>query len=841
MNITIDGRSIHVEGRPNLLEIARKNDIFIPSLCDHPRLKPFTGCRLCLVEIKGRRDYAPACGTTPEEGMVVTTETPELRELRKGILELILSEHPYACLICGEKTSCDETKSTIRKVGEVTGCVLCPQNGRCDLQRTVTDLGIKTVGHPALYKNLDVRKEDPFFDRDPNTCILCGKCIRVCEEIRGASVLTFVSRGSHTVVGTALDRSLHASGCQFCGACVDVCPTSALVERAVRPQVLPERTAPLVCPFCGQGCALEAAILKGRLLFTRPAEDGPVNRGQACVRGRFLIRDTLHHGKRLDRPWIRKNGTLVAAEWEEALDLAADRLKRVGPGRTALGFSRQLGLEDAYVLLKFARETLGKAWLFTSPDASVWDLVERLRQEHDVDIPTAGELETLVRADVILNIGADLPQFHPMAWLRVVEALGAGADLVVAGSGHHAVTRHASLFLKSRPGEEAFLAAALASELVGRGAKGREAEGFEGFQRAAAALRPKNVPERIGLSAEEISSAAGLLAAAESPAVLFDRNAARGPLAELNVALIWNLALLAGARFVPLGTGSNDRGIFEIGRALGHDRGALTSAALRKAIRDGDIEAVVVAGAAIDLDGCRPEFLVCLDTHWNPLAEAADVVFPASAFGESDAVWVNTEGRIQTGAALFPPPGSSRTERETIAALAGKMGGRGFEFADGRGILEEISEAVPSLVDVGKADPFGSAFIREVPSRPPRFIAFDPPPPGRRKDPEYPYLLSVRASGDVYRNFEAARAIRGLGRLRPPGQVFFHPGDMESLGIEENGDVEILSAGGRISGTARTSKTLPRGTAETTLSGLEPGAGEYLTGGIVPVNVRRKI
>ncbi|MGZ5514730.1 MAG: 2Fe-2S iron-sulfur cluster-binding protein, partial [Candidatus Aminicenantales bacterium] len=208
MTFRMDGREITVEGRPTLLEAARANGIFVPSLCDHPALEPFAACRLCLVEVKGRRGFVPACSTAAEDGMEVFTATAELQDLRRGILELILAEHPHACLICAEKPSCDDLKSTIRKTGEVTGCVLCPANGRCELQRVVEAMGLALVPFPSHRRPGEVRRDDPFIDRDNSLCILCGRCVRVCQEIRGASVLTFVSRGSETVVGTALDRRL---------------------------------------------------------------------------------------------------------------------------------------------------------------------------------------------------------------------------------------------------------------------------------------------------------------------------------------------------------------------------------------------------------------------------------------------------------------------------------------------------------------------------------------------------------------------------------------------------------------------------------------------------------
>ncbi|MGB6338409.1 MAG: 2Fe-2S iron-sulfur cluster-binding protein, partial [Candidatus Aminicenantaceae bacterium] len=202
MKIIIDNKMIETEGQKTILNVARDNRIYIPSLCDHKELSPFTGCRICLVEIKGRRGYPPSCGTYVEEGMEIVTDSPELRKLRKDILELILSEHPNACLICSEKDSCDDYKSTIRKVGEVTGCVLCSNNRRCELQDVVDALKLEKVGFPSVYRDFEIKRRDPFFDRNYNLCILCGRCVRVCHELRGASAIAFVNRGPDEVIGT---------------------------------------------------------------------------------------------------------------------------------------------------------------------------------------------------------------------------------------------------------------------------------------------------------------------------------------------------------------------------------------------------------------------------------------------------------------------------------------------------------------------------------------------------------------------------------------------------------------------------------------------------------------
>jgi NADH dehydrogenase/NADH:ubiquinone oxidoreductase subunit G len=439
MKLLIDGRPIAVDGHPMLLEVARANGVFVPSLCDHPALGPYAACRLCLVQVKGRRGFVPACSTPAEDGMEVSTATAELQVLRKGILELILAEHPHACLICAEKPSCDDLKSTIRKTGEVTGCVLCPANGRCELQRVVEALGLGLVPFPSHRRSGEVRRDDPFIDRDNSLCILCGRCVRVCQEIRGASVLTFVSRGSETVIGTALDRRLLDSACQFCGACVDVCPTGSLMDRSARYGRPAEAEAKVVCTLCGQGCRLNAGVREGRIIWTSPDPEGPVNGGQACVKGRFLVGPALGHPHRLLRPLIRENGSLREAGWDEALDLAAKRLAAFAPGEIAVSGSAQSSCEDLFVLQRFAAEAL-RAPAVCGPwtDSAAAGLRD-LSRTADRARPLNFHLSDIDHAGTIAVVGEDLPVTQPIVWLHVHGASSKGAEVITIDPGKKAL------------------------------------------------------------------------------------------------------------------------------------------------------------------------------------------------------------------------------------------------------------------------------------------------------------------------------------------------------------------------------------------------------------------
>src|SRR4030066_228844 len=232
LTMEVDGRTVSFPEGVTVHRAAEINGIYIPSLCSHKDLPSFGGCRLCMVEIEGMRGYPLSCSTTAEEGMKVRTDTEALREFRREMLKLILSEHPSSCLICDESAECRGYQGTIRKAGVATGCRFCPNDDQCELQDVIDRIGLTDIDYPILYHGFEPEHDDPFYDRDYNICILCGRCVRMCQEVRGTSVLAFTLRGSQTKIGPAFGRSHIEAGCEFCGACVDGGPTGALTDKA---------------------------------------------------------------------------------------------------------------------------------------------------------------------------------------------------------------------------------------------------------------------------------------------------------------------------------------------------------------------------------------------------------------------------------------------------------------------------------------------------------------------------------------------------------------------------------------------------------------------------------
>jgi predicted molibdopterin-dependent oxidoreductase YjgC len=356
ITLTINGKSIEAKEGMTVLEAALAADIYIPTLCYHPDLEPYGGCRLCVVEIEKVRGLPTACTIPATDGMVVITESPAISESRRMSLELILSNHPCACLECHRRQRCEPYDICLRQVAVSDRCVVCPANGSCELQKVVDYIGVHELRVHKYDRSFPVDTSNPFFNIDRNRCILCARCVRTCQEITCVGAIDMAYRGYAMKVATFGDTPLMESICRSCGECLVRCPVGALTPKET---FRPEKEVKTTCIYCGVGCQMYLGVKDNQVVSIRGDTEGPVNQGLLCVKGRFGITEFVNHRDRLKKPLIKRHGRFEEASWEEALSLVADKLKDYQSDEVAVISSAKSTNEDNYVMQKFARAVLG--------------------------------------------------------------------------------------------------------------------------------------------------------------------------------------------------------------------------------------------------------------------------------------------------------------------------------------------------------------------------------------------------------------------------------------------------------------------------------------------------
>ena len=685
VNLTIDGTQVTVSKTATIYEAAKEIGIKIPVLCYAKKLMPYGACRFCLVQVeqmKGR--LIPACTTPVSEGMVVTTTSEEIEKVRKTVMEFLLVNH-------------------------VLDCPVCDKGGECDLQDLAYEFGSTSNRFEGEKFDLPTDEVNPLIERNMNRCVLCGRCVRVCDEVVGYGSYSFINRGFETKIATAYDRGL---SCEFCGQCVSLCPVGAILPRPFKFKARPWQIKEVdsVCGYCGNGCTVTLGVKDNKVETIRFNDEIGVNDGNLCIRGRFGY-SYVNHEDRLTKPLVRKDGQLVEVEWDEALQVAADGLAKAQQGQGAGILSGARLTNEELFMLKQVAKTLGTENLDNSGGECYKGVTEGLKETLGVAAST-GTFPQIEHADVILAIRSDFYETHPVVGMVVNQAIRRNEAqlLVVADKKGKLDKLPRAKTLLSQPGLELDVINAMCKVLLDEGlAKTDGVDGVEELQAALADFGPAEVAKRTGVDAAALQAAAKQLAGAGNAAILLAYGLPYQGLnkelatAAANLAMLTGIAGREGSGLYLCGEKANSQGAIDLG-ILPQGNG-LGARAMLAAAAEGKLDALYVVAedplsSYPDRDSIAKSlenvpFLVVQDLFLSPTAEQADVVLPAASFAEKDGTFTNAERRIQRVRHGIKSPGEARSDGAILTSLAGKLGST-LAFTGSAAIFAEIGKEVPA-------------------------------------------------------------------------------------------------------------------------------------------------
>ncbi len=892
IRLTIDGQEVKASTGMTVLEAAQSAGIYIPTLCADPDLKPYGGCRLCIVEIEKMRGFPTSCTTPATEGMVVKTNTDAVNEVRRTVVELLLSDHPSECLICHRRERCGPFDICLRNVAVTERCVTCAKNGHCELQDIVDYLGITELPFKHTERSYPVDTSNPFFYRDLNKCVLCGKCVRVCDEVLGVGAIAIINRGFGSKVATFGDKPIIDSNCVSCGECVVHCPVGALMPKVTE---RPTREVATTCTYCGVGCGMYLGVRDGKVISVRGKREGTVNNGFLCAKGRFGF-DFIHHPDRLKTPLIKKNGKFVEAGWDEALELVASKLGGYKPDELAVVSSAKCTNEDNYVAQKFARAVLKTnnvdhcARLCHAP--TVVGLVQSFGSGAMTN--SFGEFRD---AGCIFAIGTNTTEAHPIIALELKRAVDNGAKLIVVNPREIDLVRWSHLWLRHNPGSDVALLMGMMRVIVDEGLLDQDfiakrCESFDAFKVSLKDFDLSSVERITGVPKDKIAEAARIYAVNKPSAILYAMGITQHSHGTDNVIATANLAMLTGnvgkpaTGVNPLRGQNNVQGACDVGALPNVYPGyqAVTDAKVRskfeaawggplppsaglpvteivEAAYKGKIKAMYLIGenpllsepdithAEEALD--RLDFLVVQDIFLSETAQLADVVLPGVSFAEKEGTFTNTERRVQRVRKAVEPIGESRADWLVTCQLGQKMGSSGFDFKDASRIMDEIAEVTPSYggISYKRLEKSGLQWPCPTPEHPGtpilhtqqftrgkgQFIPLEYKPPMELPDKQYPLVLTTGRSLYHFHTGTMTRKVAGLNVLKKEGEVEMNPADAAKLGIADGDKVKVASRRGEVVAKAKVTGVSPDGVVFMTFHFAESPANRLTNPALDPI------
>jgi formate dehydrogenase alpha subunit len=841
IDFTINGKIISCKPGTSVLDAAKENHIKIPTLCNHPHLKPAGACRLCIVEDEKSGRIFASCVTPASSGMAIQTDSPLVRKYRIDIIRLMLANHPESC-------------------------VLCNQGNRCELRQVAAELGVGKIDLYPMPHYTGLEEANPFIIRDLSKCILCGRCVRADHELVVVGAIDYNLRGFKSRPATVYGLPLEKSDCTFCGTCVSLCPTGALMTKNRHYAGSPQYESSTICGFCGVGCTIVIGSVDAQIVEVNPShEDGTVNRSTLCVKGHFE-NDFLNSSKRLKTPLIRRNNELTPASWEEALDFVADRLISIkeenGPQSLAFLGSSKCTNEENYLFQKMARVIFGTNNIdnggFIWGRHTIDTLNERLDGRERIK-----RLKDLERAELIFVLGADPLQSAPVAGYYLKRASRINKiPLIVVDPRKTELLPFASIWLQIAPQSDSALLNGLAAFLYRQNSYDTDfikkfTEGFDLYRDDLSDIDLETVARITGIDRDLIEKAGSLMnkkriAFVVGHGILQQRHGDEAINALINLALMTGSLGDGGKGIYLLSRENNQIGSMDMGavpdylpgrwplhntpmreywegnwnNAISADPG-LDMVRMVEEAEKGNLKALYIMGenpmrGLPQVDQVRKgldklEFLVVQDILATETTGLADVVLPGAAFSEKAGSFTNMEGRIQSFEPAVNPPAEAKPDWEILDILLGKIGNL-ERYGSIDKLRTEISRLIPMYSDLGRHG--NVAWIKEAR----RTKLFNDKDDGKLisfsrvvrieeelLNKEYPFKAILGSSryhlGSGTRTSVSDR-VKEFG-LKGGVEIFLD--DIKRLNIKEGDEVKISSPYGSIRRIVKADKGLKKG------------------------------